>query len=79
MKPYRFTWFYQKEKIGEIELRIVETRDEAEDPDHCWCGNSRIFEHLEKVKQIEHAKKMGWCWWNKLAEQDAAGQSATAE
>ena len=30
-------------------MRIVETQDEAEDPDHCWCGNSRIYDHLKVV------------------------------
>lgn len=32
--------------MGQLALRLVETRDEAEAPDHCFCGNSRIFEHL---------------------------------
>lgn len=49
MLPYRFNWFYKGEQVGRVELRIVETQDEAEAPDHCWCVSSRIFEHLELV------------------------------
>ncbi|MGJ8655153.1 MAG: GNAT family N-acetyltransferase [Akkermansiaceae bacterium] len=48
--------------IGEAQIRIIENRTEAEDPEHGWYGNFRYLEQLEmfNIKEVYPALNITW-------------------
>ena len=62
MTAHLYNITYDDIIVGEAQIRIIENRTEAEDPEHGWYGNYRYLQHLEMFNIQEDYPALNITW-----------------
>ncbi len=62
MKAYLYKLKFRGTIVGEAQIRLIENRIEAEDPEHGWYGNLRFLQQISHLNIQENYPILNLTW-----------------